>query len=753
MGWKSGVKKLWAGFYRAVKWCSIATLIFILISPVLWWAAIHYLIPPPDFSGFLEYRPTAVTDILSSERIPIHTFYGVDDFKKKTPIFRRIVNFDEIVRASEHSKLRFAIVAIEDKRFWDHSGVDVIAFLGRATLKNALSTVKMTWHKKRLTIVYDEGASTLDQQVCRLIYFPDVLEREQKGFSSKLKKLERKFKEQSCAVHLESYLADKLGSRERAKQAIFTMFSNVVPMGNGRYGFSAAAEFYFGKIINELNIDEAAMLAGLPKNPQVYSHEGVASQRRNVVLGLMRRQGYLTENELAELRSVKAPERTQSGEQFAPGVADLVRREVIPQVGESKFFSGGIIIETTASQRAQEILNRSMEFAAEEYMKRHRELSEGELAKLSDKDREEYLQAEPHMTKEELTSFQGAAIVMKNNGEILAIYSGRGARDTSLNRAYPLQKNIRRQPGSFFKPFVFLTAFEKEYRLDCDKPGTGSCKVLDGPIYVKMGHKRARKKIKDYDHEYKGWITLRQTLAESRNGATVWLQYRLGAKEIVARAYRLGLPLSVKAYPTTALGAEEVTPYEMVRAFAAFANGGKLVRPFLIKRVSTFSGETILAHTPYSEEAIAPDIALTMVEALRSTILMPHATGQSLRNFPIQLMAKTGTTNNFRDAWFGASTYGEDGITVVVWFGFDNNKSLSRNSDQCFPKNPVKAKLNCEPGGKVALPAARMFMEQYYVGGSPPQLPEEIELSARKAAGLIKIVPSVKEPEEDSEEE
>ncbi len=753
MGWKFGSGKLWAGFCRVAKWCVSAMLIFILISPILWWTAIHYFISPPDFSGFLEYRPIAVTDILSRERIPIHTFYGVDDFKKKVPVFRRIISFDDIVHASEHSKLRFAITSIEDNRFWEHSGVDVIAFLGRATWKNTLATVKTTWHRKKLTIIYNEGASTLTQQVCRLIYFPDDLLREQKGFSSKLKKLERKFKEQSCAVHLESYLAKKLGSYEKAKQAVFTMFANIVPMGNGRYGFSAAAGFYFAKTIDELNIDDAAMLAGLPKNPQVYSHAGVAGHRRNVVLGLMQRQGYLTENELMELRGVKSTQKTRGNEeQFASGVADLVRREVISKVGEPEFFSGRITIETTVSQRAQEILNRSMEFAAEEYMKRHRAFVDTELAKLSDKDREAYLRAEPHMSSEELASFQGAAIVMKNNGEILAIYPGRGARDTSLNRAYPSQKNIRRQPGSFFKPFVYLTAFEKGYRLDCDKPGKGPCKILDRPVSVKMGKKKPRKTIHNYDFEFKGWITPRQAIAESRNGATVWLQYRLTAKEIVERAYRLGLPLSVKAYPTTAIGAEEVTPYEMARAFAAFANGGKLVKPFLIKRVSTLSGETILAHTPYSEEVIDPDIALTMAEALRSTILMPHATGQSLRNFPIQLMAKTGTTNKFRDAWFGASTYGEDGITIVVWFGFDDNKSLSRDSDQCFPKNPLKAKLNCEPGGRVALPAARMFLEQYYAGSSAPSLPEAVELSARKAAGLIKQVPA-KVPEEDSEEE
>lgn len=683
----------------------VLCVILAILTIPLWWITIRYILAVPDFSGFLSYRPIAVTEVFSEVpyQTPIHMFLGVEDYVEKTPVFRRIIDYEYI-----RPELRFAILAIEDHRFFDHSGIDVVAFWGRSFWINIWASVRASWQGRVFDPEPKEGASTLTQQVCRLIYFEEEFALEQKGKRTDAQKLIRKFREQACAIHLERFLQQELQSRERAKEIIFTMFANVAPMGNGIYGFAAAAERYFGKKLKDISVDEAAILAGISKNPQAYSplHPEAARRRRNIVLSLMKRNGYVSDSDLNEFRERAVPALPRKPkEQFAPAVGNLVRREITERWGRNDLLFRGILsVHTTIDHRAQQILNMVMEEGRQKYLDRHTD-------RLSPDDEER---------------FQGAAVVLSNTGEILAVYGGYRTSDTSLNRAIPHNKMIRRQPGSLFKPLVYLTALEKGWSLEDH--------VNDASVSVSMGRGRPRKKIRNYDNQRKGWIPMRQALAESRNLATMWLAQRLGAKSIVEQAMLLGLPQSIEAYPTTAIGAEEVTPLEMARVFAAFANGGDLVKPYLISQVITFQGDILIARASEHIPVMSWVIAEHMVELLRGAVLMPHATAQSAKNCPIKFFGKTGTTNNFQDAWFGGSTYSPDGITIVIWFGFDNNKSLSRDSSQCDTYNPKKKDLYCEPGGRIALPVFRSFIEQYYEGEQAPRIPQSIEDSVRSAA-------------------
>src|SRR3989344_2998205 len=306
---------------RVACWLRRISALFIVLhlsAPLWWWFAIRYVITPPDFSNFLSYRPIAVTEVFSRgpDHLPIHIFYGVEDYTEKIPVFRRIVGYEHI-----RQELRFANLAIEDHRFCDHNGVDIVAFWGRSLWINIAASATASWQQKALTIKFEEGASTITQQVCRIIYFSGELALEQKGKRTKLQRFHRKLREQSCAVHLEQFLTKKLDSSQRAKEIIFTVFANVAPMGNGRYGFAAAAEYYFKKKLRDIAIDEAAILAGIPKNPERYNpnHPEAARSRRNTAFSLMKRNGYVSKTDIEELRQklVMASPR-QPKEQLAP---------------------------------------------------------------------------------------------------------------------------------------------------------------------------------------------------------------------------------------------------------------------------------------------------------------------------------------------------------------------------------------------------------------------------------------------------
>jgi penicillin-binding protein 1A len=293
-----------------------------------------------------------------------------------------------------------------------------------------------------------------------------------------------------------------------------------------------------------------------------------------------------------------------------------------------------------------------------------------------------------------------AAILAEAGGR--TFYKNRHARYSDFNRA----TGSLRQPGSAWKPLVYLAAFRQGLTLDTTVP--------DEPIAVPMGTDRPMKWIANYDNQFKGPIPMRQALAESRNAVAVWITREIGLDRVIGTSQELGIRTPLQPYITTALGASEVRLLELAAAYRAMASG-ILAEPFVIDRVTGISGQVLYAAARATLEISSSGLSLIQ-EGLRGVVRIPGGTAHSLdgRDFPIPVMGKTGTTSDFRDALFVGSTYGPQGITVAVRIGFDDNRELGDK----------------ETGGRAALPIFREIMLQAYaqklVGPVPP-FPREIE--------------------------
>jgi len=307
---------------------------------------------------------------------------------------------------------------------------------------------------------------------------------------------------------------------------------------------------------------------------------------------------------------------------------------------------------------------------------------------------------------------QGAVVVLKNrDGSILAetggrqVYAGRTASYRDFNRA----RESLRQAGSAMKPIVYLAAFRRgDFTLETLVP--------DEPISVPTGGAGAPKWISNYDGRFKGPIPIRQALAESRNAVAIWITAQIGIDAVLRTSRSLGVRTPLHRYATTALGASEVNLLELATAYRTIASG-VLAPPHVIRRIVGDADEVLSEFKPDSAPlAVAGDALALIQEGLRGVVRIPTGTAHALdsHEFPIAVMGKTGTTNEFRDALFVGSTYGADGITVAVRIGFDDNRSLG-------PK---------ETGGRVALPVFREVMLEAYrskIAGPVPSFPQEME--------------------------
>ena len=305
---------------------------------------------------------------------------------------------------------------------------------------------------------------------------------------------------------------------------------------------------------------------------------------------------------------------------------------------------------------------------------------------------------------------QGSVVVLKNcDASILAetggrqSYKGRSSTGSDFNRV----TNSQRQPGSTMKPIVYLAAFrEGIFNLDSMAP--------DVPISVTDGEEQNTKWISDYDGKFRGDISFRRALAESRNASAIWITRKIAC--IIKTARNLGIQSQLHSYVATALGASEMNLLELANAYRAIASG-TLAQPYMIRKISLDSGDIIVESEHASSPVDVDSAALSLIqEGLRGVVRMPGGTAHSLdnRDFPFAVMGKTGTTNEFRDALFIGSTYGTEGITIAVRIGFDDNRSLG-----------VK-----ETGGRVALPVFKEIMINAYgenLAGPAPRFPVEME--------------------------
>lgn len=650
----------------------------------------------PDIEPFVRFEPPTTGEIYDA-----HGQMLIELARE----YRRVLRYEEVPPV-----VRQAILSAEDRHFFSHGGVDYLA-LPRVLLKTIRHSAAASRGGRGFRLVFPQGGSTLTQQLVRGYFLHDLTRREdgdalvrESGVTRALSrlvgpsatnKLVRKVEEIRLAVWVEEEMLRRFGSRSLAKREILARYASFIYLGNGRYGFAAASDYYFGRPLSTLTVDDAdaaALLAGITKSPGEYAPnaDGVSAlRRRNDILLLMARNGYLRGDVARRLqaRPIRLAARPET-KTVAPAAVETVFSE-LRRLGDARFdvprlVAGRIRVHTTVDNRLQRVVNEALESGLALYEQRH----PGAKGLV-----------------------QGSVVVLRNaDGAILAeaggrqVFKDRPIRYSDYNRV----TDSSRQPGSVFKPLVYLAAFRAGSTLDTVVP--------DAPIAVPMGGGRPPKWISNYDERFKGPIPIRQALAESRNAATVWVARTVGVPQVLRTARELGIRSRLQPYITTALGASEVTLLELANAYRAMASG-LLAEPHVIERISDAEGRPLLSARGGVRPLRDPEGALPLIqEALRGVVRLPGGTAHALdlSRFPIPVMGKTGTTSDFRDALFVGSTYGPGGITVAVRVGFDDNRELG-------PR---------ETGGRTALPIFREIMLRAYTPGllgRPPQFPEPIE--------------------------
>ena len=511
--------------------------------------------------------------------------------------------------------------------------------------------------------------------------------------------LVRKLEEIRLSLWVEKEMQAHFGSKRRAKEEILARYASFIYMGNGQYGFARAAEYYFGRPLATFTADDAdkaALLAGIAKSPRVYApsarETGRVLRRRNQTLALMAANGFISADRAkrAGQRPIPASPPHKSKMLKAAAVVDNVLEELNglgADLGVKDLLQGRIQVYSTVDARVQQIVNEALEHGLGLYEKRHpraKGLVQGSVVVLRNRD---------------------ASILAETGGR--QFYEGRSASYSDFNR---VTKSLR-QPGSAMKPIVYLAAFRQGiFNLDTMVP--------DEPISVPDGGMQRTKWISNYDGQFKGMIPLREALAESRNTVAIWITEQIGIDSVLRTSRILGVQTPLQPYATTALGASEVNLLELANAYRTIASG-ILAQPYVIRKIVRDSGEVAVDNEHGGSPVSIDDSALSLIqEGLRGVVRMPTGTAHALDSsgFPIAVMGKTGTTNDFRDALFVGSTYGPEGITVAVRIGFDDNRSLG-------PK---------ETGGRVALPVFKEIMLRVYrekLVGPVPEFPAQMEES------------------------
>jgi len=619
--------------------------------------------------------------------------------------YRRVVTYDEVPLI-----LRQAILAAEDKSFFTHAGVDYRA-LPRVVQKTAARSMG-EWRKggHGLRLLLPQGGSTLTQQLVRGYFLQDLTSRADLdaifhvGLASPrllsavlgapaTNKLLRKTEEVRLTLWLEQEMRARYQSPEQAKREIFARYASFIYLGNGRYGFASASEYYFGKALSSYTPDDAgnaALLAAISKAPRDYAPapgNRRALQRRNQILALMARNGYIPESLATRcqgepIRVVAVSPVKTDAPAAIEHVLDEVTRHGGTRFGIEDLFQGRIAVRSTIDARVQTIVNDALEHGLAQYETRHPKAAgaiQGSVVVLGNAD---------------------AAILAETGGR--QVYGDRQARYSDYNR---VTRSLR-QPGSAMKPLVYLAAFESGLGLDTTVP--------DEPIEVPLEGGGGSKWIANYDNQFKGPIPMRQALAESRNTVAVWVTREIGVNTVIRAARQMGIHTPLRPYISTALGASEVSLLELAGAYRAIASG-VLAEPHVIDRVTASSGDGLYEARRGAREIRSTPLR-SIQEGLRGVVRLPGGTAHSLnsRDFPIPVMGKTGTTSDFRDALFVGSTYGPLGITVAVRIGFDDNRPLGAR----------------ETGGRAALPIFREIMLRVYqdeLVGPAPRFPRAIE--------------------------
>lgn len=690
---------------------------FRTVALVLFCTAFMLAVPVAVGFHHVFYDRTNLPDLAAFARFELPTVGHVYDINGE-PLIELAREYRLVTRYQDMPPVvRDAILAAEDKRFFSHNGVDYVS------VPRVLAKVRMGMLVGRLfrggehdelrgSALFPQGGSTITQQLVRggflqrqtarensyQLRHTGVMARALSGVigARSVNMLGRKLEEIRLSFWVEQQMQGRFGSKRRAKEEILGRYASFVYMGNGQYGFAAAAKYYFGRPLASFtveDVDKAALLAGIAKSPRDYaptaSDAGRVLRRRNQTLALMADNGFISRARMsgAAKQTMSVVARPEPEPLQSPAVVQHVLDElrgVDPDLNVEDLLQGRIQVYATADVRVQRIANEALERGLARYEQRHPR-ARGVV--------------------------QGSVVVLKNrDGSILAetggrqVYRGSSSAYSDFNRV----TGSLRQPGSAMKPLVYLAAFGgRAFTLDTLVP--------DDPISVSDAGGDP-KWIANYDGQFKGMIPIRQALAESRNVVAIWITRQIGIQRVLRTARSLGVQTPLHAYASTALGASEMTLLELANAYRAIASGLR-AQPHMIRKVVRDSGEVVAeAKHEASPLSVGAEALALIQEGLRGVVRLPRGTAHALdaRGFPIAVMGKTGTTNAFRDAIFVGSTFGQEGITVAVRIGFDDNRSLGSG----------------ETGGRVALPVFQDVMARVYrdkLVGLAPAFPVHIE--------------------------
>ena len=663
----------------------------------------------PQVEELEHYRPGSITDLYDDHGRVIGSF----------ALQRRVVvSYGDYPRV-----LREALISVEDKDFEKHWGVSIWRIVG-AAYRDIVSRGRV------------QGASTLTMQLSRNLFLtPD-------------RTFHRKIQEMLLAIQIE---------RRFTKQQIFTLYANQIFLGHGAYGFEAASEYYFSKPAQQLSLDEAALLAGLAKGPGYYSpinHPDRASRRRNLVVNAMLEDGKITAEQAALAKGRPVQLKIQKDvNSLAPYYLEEIRRYLEGKYGTDEVHAGGLKVYTSLNMDLQRAANQAVLDGVAAYERRHgwkghlpnvvamgvalnkyqhpdwdnpletngyvhalvtgiasgtaaikfasykttltqsdiawtkRKLSDilavGDLVyvkilSLGDEDR-------ARVSFEQDSGAQGALVAIDNaTGEIKAMVGGRDFEESKFNRA----TQAMRQTGSSFKPYVYTAAI--------DQGATPDDIILDAPITFQTAS--GPYTPHNYDEKFEGNITLRRALAQSRNIPALKIADRIGIKTVIDYTRRFGVTSNIPAYLPVALGSAEITLLEQTSAFSVFPDDGVRIVPRYITKVTDYEGRVMEENFPDVKDVISVRTARTMTSMLREVVL--HGTAAAAASLKYPLAGKTGTTNDFTDAWFiGFSP----SLSCGVWIGYDEKKTLGAK----------------ESGAHAALPMWMDFMKAALAGRDP----------------------------------
>jgi penicillin-binding protein 1A len=556
--------------------------------------------------------------------------------------------------------VKTAFLATEDKRFYNHHGIDWVRVLG---------AVKTNVFQLR----FAEGFSTITMQLARNIWDEDI--------SGTDKSLGRKLREAKVAREIE---------RKYSKDKILEIYLNQIPLGNGAYGVEAASQRYFGKSVRDLNVAEAATLAAIPKAPTRYNprrNPNLNIQRRNTVLNLLRDNGLLNAGDTERWKAY--PLLLSSHSDFS-GVAEYfveyVRQQLEARFGR-ELYTSGYRIYTSLDLDIQQAAERALEARLEA-------IESGADGKFTHETYRQYMDSrsdnaeDPNRTT--TPYLQGLAVTLEaKTGYIRAMIGGRDFEDSKFNRA----TQALRQPGSTFKPIVYAAAVEAGYPL--------SHVMIDDPLSVELDPAEPPWAPQNYDLEFDGPMTLRRALYLSRNIIAIKLGMELGEQAVVSEATKFGITTRVPAFPSIHIGSADVIPLEMIAAYTTFANLGTRTLPNAVLRVEDRSGKIVWQPPVRSVEVMDTAHAWLITDALRDVVRRGTAVGSvgARINFPAG--GKTGTTNDGFDVWFIGFT---PDMVTGLWIGFDQ---------------PRKIKSNAQ-GGVLVAPAWSAMMGEVYERRSVP---------------------------------